>query len=145
MEVKQNAYFMRRMLAVVLIIVFILSLGSLGYWWSTTVRLDSRTYVISTAKFKINPLPWRSHKTVRFNITIECYQKPELTTLDLSKVALLSDGQDSIQKPISWTPKRESPYKVTGELEFPAPETKPQQWILSIFTEEETQFKWSLL
>jgi hypothetical protein len=141
-QTPSSTYKNRRRVAF-LVGLAILALTCAGWiWWTRQLHLDPKTVIISPARFIITPTTWKANKEIRFTITIECFQKPELTALDLSKTTLLSDTHEFLEKPLSWTPKRESPHKVTGELIFPAPSKKPQKWTLSIFTEEETIVSW---
>jgi hypothetical protein len=140
-----NKFFLRRLLALGVLGLFLL-LGIVGAfrWWLHRLTLPEVAKLASGTRFRVKPVRFISNKEVVFRVSMESYQNPSLLDMDLTKTALLVDETDQAVKPIRWHVKKKNDHMRVGQLVFPVSAHKPKQYILMIFTSEETVFEWML-
>ncbi len=140
-----NKFLVRRLIAFgALGLVVLLSVIFVFSWWLHRLSLPEITKLASGTRFRVTPVRFISNKEVVFRVSMESYQNPSLLDMDLTKTALLVDETDQAVKPIRWTVKKKKDHIRVGQLVFPASRHKPKQYILMIFTAEETLFEWML-
>jgi len=146
MEIMQrpNKFFIRRMIALgSFLLISVVFLFLVTRCWTTRLPGKAQEQIISFAKVNVSPKRWVKDKHAIFKVSIESYENPAVLDLDLSKVALLVDEEDTAYKPKYWEVNAKKKNKVSGDLVFQVTGKRPKTLALIIFAGDEAQYHWS--
>lgn len=110
----------------------------------TPLTLRKISHIVSLSKIDIQPISWIENQMLRFRLSINSTQNPNLLSQDMSQIIILDIGEGAPPlSPVSWEVINQTNYSIEGDVVFSI-EQLPKQLKFSIFVPDEVDYTWQL-